>query len=33
VFAWLVVVFSSLVLLFAGARVMVWAGALIAGFF
>jgi hypothetical protein len=33
VLGWLGVVFVSLLLLFTGARVMVWAGALIAGLF
>jgi hypothetical protein len=32
-FGWVVVVGSSLVLLYAGARVMAWAGALVAGLF
>jgi hypothetical protein len=33
ILGWLGVVFTSLVLLFIGARVMVWAGAMIAGLF
>lgn len=33
VVAWIAVVFVSLLFLFAGARMMVWAGALIAGMF
>lgn len=33
VFAWLGVVVTSLFLLYAGARVMVWTGAVIAGLF
>ena len=33
VFAWLGVVAVSLFLLYAGARIMVWAGAVIAGLF
>jgi hypothetical protein len=30
---WIAVVTTSLVLLYSGARVLVWAGAMIAGFF
>ncbi|HEX2834365.1 MAG TPA: hypothetical protein VHW00_15250 [Thermoanaerobaculia bacterium] len=33
ILGWIAVVFSSLVLLFTGARVMVWAGAMIASWF
>jgi len=33
VFGWLGVIVVSLILLFSGARVMVWAGALLAGLF